>query len=121
MTHQGAKRTTLSTRIKDADIAIRHSRGYTFSILQGLEMGWRRWTQRVREHKNKLTLSKTYFFVIEKYVEDVNQDEKDVPDLLESIMKAPGLAKEELQRISCKMSQFRSQITQIKVSTFWMT
>ena len=30
-----------STRIKDAGIAIRHSRGYTFSILQALEMGWR--------------------------------------------------------------------------------
>ena len=30
-----------STRIKDAGIAIRHSRGYIISILQGLEMGWR--------------------------------------------------------------------------------
>ena len=34
----------LSTRIKDAGIAIRHSRGYIISILQGLEMGWRGWT-----------------------------------------------------------------------------
>ena len=31
----------LSTRIKDAGITIRHSRGYIISILQGLEMGWR--------------------------------------------------------------------------------
>ena len=30
---------SLSTRIKDAGIAIRHSRGYIISILQGLEMG----------------------------------------------------------------------------------
>ena len=36
--------------------------------------------------KNKLTLSKTFVFVIEKYVEDVKQDAKHVPDLLESIM-----------------------------------
>ena len=33
--------TALSTRIKDAGIAIRHSRGYIISILQGPEMGWR--------------------------------------------------------------------------------
>merc|ERR1711965_190764 len=32
---------TLSTRIKDAGIASRHSRGYIISILQGLETGWR--------------------------------------------------------------------------------
>ena len=31
----------LSTRIKDAGIAIRRSRGYIISILQGPEMGWR--------------------------------------------------------------------------------
>ena len=31
----------LSTRIKDAGIAIRHSQGYIASILQGPEMGWR--------------------------------------------------------------------------------
>ena len=30
-----------STRIKDAGIAIRHSRGYIISILQGPEMGLR--------------------------------------------------------------------------------
>ena len=36
---------TYSTRIKDAGIAIRHSRGYAFSILQGLEMGWKGWNR----------------------------------------------------------------------------
>ena len=35
----------LSTRIKDVGVAIRHSRGYIISILQGLEMGWRGWEQ----------------------------------------------------------------------------
>ena len=31
----------LASRIKDAGIAIRHSRRYIISILQGLEMAWR--------------------------------------------------------------------------------
>ena len=47
-----------------------------------------------RNTKSKLTLRKTHFFVIEKYVEDVKQDEKDVPDLLESIMRPTDLVKE---------------------------
>ena len=73
-------------------------------------MGWRGWTWCVREHKNKLTLRKIHCFVIEKYVEDVKQGEKHVPDLLESIMKAPGLVKEELRRILFKMDQFGPKI-----------
>ena len=56
--------------------------------------------------KRKLYLRKTHFFVIEKYIEDARQEEKDVPDLLEPIMKAPGLVKEELRRNLCKMIQF---------------
>ena len=36
---------------------------------------------------NKLTLRKRRVFVIEKYVEDTKQKQKDVPDLLESIMR----------------------------------
>ena len=71
-----------STRIKDAGIAIRHSRGYTFSILQGLEMGWRGWTSQGTDTKRKLCLRKIHFFVIEKYIEDARQDEKDIRDLL---------------------------------------
>ena len=39
---------------------------------------------------------KKSFFVIEKYVEDVKQDGKSVPDLLDPIMKAPGLVKEDI-------------------------
>ena len=44
----------------------------------------------------KLTLRKRHFFVIEKYVEDVKQDQKPVPDLLESIMRPTDPVKEEL-------------------------
>ena len=116
-----------STCIKDAGIAIRHSRGgilfYTAGSKNGLEGmeamcpqgSWRR----SGTHKKKFYLRKRYFFVIEKYVEDTKQDEKDVPGLLESIMKESGLVKEQLRRISCKMSQFGFKISKIKVSTFW--
>ena len=83
-------------------------------------MGWRGWNRCVRGHKNKLTLRKRHFLVIEKYVEDVKQNEKDVPDLLEPIMKGSGLVKEELRPILFKLSQFRSKINKIRVSTFWI-
>ena len=46
--------------------------------------------------KRKLALGKTYFFVIEKYVEDVKQDEKHVLDLLEAIMRPTCLVKAQL-------------------------
>ena len=59
-----------------------------------------------------------YVFVIEKYIEDVKQEEKHFPDLVESIKRPPGLVKEGLRKISCKISQFRSKITKIRVCTF---
>ena len=78
---------SLSTRIKDAGIAIRHSQGrilfYTAGSRKGLEGG----APVSGNTKTKLTLRKRHFSVIEKYVEDVKQDEKSVPDLVESIMK----------------------------------
>ena len=83
-------------------------------------MGLREWTRCVPGHKNMLTLSKTNLFVIEKYVEDVKQDEKHVPDLLESIMRPPGPVKEESRPILSKMNQFGSNIPKIKVSTLWI-
>ena len=83
--------------------------GY-FSILQGPEMGWRGWTPWLTPTKRKLSLGKIYVFVVEKYVEDVKQDQKNVPDLVESIRRLARLAKEELQRILMKMSQIRSEI-----------
>ena len=56
---------------------------------------------------------------MEKCVEDVRQEEKDVPDLLEAIMRPTCLVEGELQQILFKMNQFRSKITKIRVSTFW--
>ena len=49
-----------------------------------------------RDTKRKLTLRKIHVFIIEKYIEDVKQEEKDVPDLLESIMRPNDPVKEEL-------------------------
>ena len=39
---------------------------------------------------------------MEKYIEDVREDEKNVPDLMESIMKPSCLVKGELHRILIK-------------------
>ena len=69
----------------------------------------------------KLYLRKRHFFVIEKYVEDVKQKEKDVPDLVESITRPTDPVKEELQKILFKMSQYRTEIINISVTTFWMS
>ena len=52
-----------------------------------------------RTHKKKLYLRKRHVFVIETYIEDVKQDEKNSPDLLESIMRPTCLVKEELRPI----------------------
>ena len=57
---------------------------------------------------------------MEKYVEDVKQEEKDVPDLLEAIMRPTDPVKEELRQNLFKMAQFRAKIKKIKVSTFWI-
>ena len=61
------------------------------------------------------------FFVIEKSVEDVKQKQKDVPDLVESIMRPTGLAKEELRRILMNMNQFRHKIQEIRDCSFQMS
>ena len=53
--------------------------------------------------KKQKTISKRYFFLIEKYIEDLRQDEKHVPDLLESIMRSTD--QEELRRNLTKMNQ----------------
>ena len=60
------------------------------------------------------------FFVIEKYIEDVRQDEKHVPDLLELITRPTDPVKEESRPILFKMSQIRPKIPKIEVSTFWI-
>ena len=67
-----------------------------------------------------MTLRKKHVFVVEQCVQDVKKDEKDVPDLLESLMRPSGLVKEDLRRILFKISQFGSKIKKIQVSTFWI-
>ena len=49
-----------------------------------------------RDTKRKLYPRQIHFFVIEKYVEDVKQNEKHIPDLLESMMRPTDHVKEEL-------------------------
>ena len=61
--------------------------------------------------KRKLQVRKNNFFVIEKYVEDATQEEKDIPDLLELIMRPTCLVKEELRPILSKLGQFKPKIT----------
>ena len=58
---------------------------------------------------------KKTFFVMEKYVEDARQEEKDIPDLLEAIMRPTCLVKEELQQHLSQMGQFRPKIIKIRV------
>ena len=57
---------------------------------------------------------------MEKYVEDVKQDETQIPDLLEATMRPTCLVKEALRRISSKMIQISSKIQEFKVSIFWI-
>ena len=56
---------------------------------------------------------------MEKYVEEVKQEQIDVRECEESIMKAPGLVKQKLRLILFKLNQSRPKITKIKVSIFW--
>ena len=58
---------------------------------------------------------------MEKYIEDVRQDEKHVPDLLEAIMRPTDPAKEELRQKLSKIDQFGSKIKKIRVCTFQMS
>ena len=64
---------------------------------------------------------KSYFFLIEKYIEDARQDEKHVPDLLESIIQPTDPVKEELRQKLFKITQFGSKIKKIRVCTFQMS
>ena len=76
-----------------------------------------------RHTKKQKTISKRHVFLIEKYIEDVKQDEKHALDLLESIIQLPGLVKEELRPILFKIGLFDSKISKlskIRVSTFWI-
>ena len=84
-------------------------------------MGWRGWANVATHTKRKLTVRKRHFFVVEKHVEDVKQDQKTIPDLLESIMRPTDPMKKELREILMKMSQFRPKIQEFRVCAFWMS
>ena len=81
-------------------------------------MGWRGWAPSDDDTKRKLYLRETHFFVIEKYIEDAKQEEKDVPDLLEAIMRPTCLVKEELRQNLYKIMQFVSKITKSRFQLF---
>ena len=68
--------------------------------------------------KKYINLIKNYAFLIEKYFEDVRQDEKHVPDLLESIMRPTDPVKEELQPMLFKMTQIKSKISKTRFQLF---
>ena len=52
---------------------------------------------------------------MEKYIEDAKQEEKDVPDLLEAIMRPTCLVKEELRPNLFKLIHFRPKIPKIRI------
>ena len=68
----------------------------------------------------KLYPRKRNLFLIEKYIEDARQDEKHVPDLLESIIQPKPFVKDELRQKLLKMIQLSSKIKKMRVSTFWI-
>ena len=69
-----------------------------------------------RDTKKEVVPKKRHFFVMEKYnIEDARQEEKDVPDLLEAIMRPTCPVKEELRQNLFKLTQFRPEITKIRL------
>ena len=71
--------------------------------------------RRVGTHKRKLYLRKRRIFLMEKYIEDARQEEKHVPDPLEAIMRLTDPVTEELRQNLFRMTQFRPEITKIRV------
>ena len=57
---------------------------------------------------------------MEKCFEDVRQDEKHVPNLLESIMWPNDPVKDELWQKLFKITQIGSKIKKMRVSIFWI-
>ena len=58
---------------------------------------------------------------MEKCFEDLRQDEKHVPDLLDSIIRPTDPVKEEFRQKLFKTVQLESKITKISVCTFHMS
>ena len=59
-----------------------------------------------RPTKKQKTISKRRVFLMEKHIEDARQDEKHVPDVLESIIQPPDPVKDELRQNLFKTTQF---------------
>ena len=72
-------------------------------------------------HKKEVDPKEKTHLCYRKNIEDVKQDQKIVPDLLEAIMRPTDPVKEESWRISMEMSQFRSEIQEFRVCTFQMS
>ena len=68
-----------------------------------------------QDTQKEVAPKKKTLFVIEKYIEDARQEEKDVPDLLEATMRPTCPVKEELRQNLFKLNQFRPEITKIQV------
>ena len=58
-----------------------------------------------RTHQKKLTLRRTYSFVIEKHIEDVKQGQQFDPGLVEPITRHTRLVTEELRRMLLKINE----------------
>ena len=72
-------------------------------------------------HKKRENHIKRILFSYGKKNGDVRQDEKHVPDLLESIMRPIDPVKDELRQKLSKIDQFASKIKQIRACTFQMS
>ena len=71
--------------------------------------------------KKQKTISKRHVFLIEKCFDDLRQDEKHVPDLLESIIQPTDPVKEEFRQKLFNIYKFGSKIKKIRVCTFQMS
>ena len=70
--------------------------------------------------KKQKTTSKRHVVLMETYIEDARQDEKHVPDLLESIMRPTDPVKDELRQKLFRLIQILSKIKKMRVSKFWI-
>ena len=74
-----------------------------------------------RHTKKQKTITKGHFFLMEKCFEDLRQDEKHVPDLLEWRIQLNLFVKDELRQKLFEMTEFTPEITKIRVCNFQMS
>ena len=65
------------------------------------------------------TISKRHVLLIEKCFEDARQDEKHVPDLLESIIQLTDPVNEELRQKLSKMIQIRQSLGDVQAERMY--